>query len=192
LTPPTWTDDATNLDISANPADDQIIFASIGNAGSDLQVGRWNGSAWTNVANRDTGAVAPVAGTKMVATGWLVNGSMIRGVVVYNDAQNSTALNYQTMTPGTTPAWSNTTNFTPTPALVSPKRWNDIQMDPVNPQYLMLAVSDISSGNRLFAKRLEMTAVPAFNWTNADGGAALETVLGQAITQPFSFGYWIK
>jgi hypothetical protein len=46
-TPPTFTDDATNLDISAS----QIVincFASIGNAASDLQVGYWSGSAWTN------------------------------------------------------------------------------------------------------------------------------------------------
>jgi type II secretory pathway pseudopilin PulG len=47
-TPPTFIDDATNLDLSVNPLTDEMVFASIGNAGGDLQIGYWNGSAWTN------------------------------------------------------------------------------------------------------------------------------------------------
>lgn len=186
-------DDATNLDISANTLDDQIIFASIGNAGSDLQVGRWDGGVWSVAANQDTTAGTPTAGTEMVATGWVVNGSTIRGVVVYNDQQNSTAVNYLVMTPGCPPTCGSANNFTPTPALVNPKKWNSIQVDPVNRNYLMLTVSDVSgSSNRMFAKRLVMSATGVMTWTNADGGAALETALGQATSSAFSFGYWIK
>jgi len=192
-TPPTWFDDATNLDISANPLDDQIIFASIGNAGSDLQVGRWDGGAWVNTDNLDRQSGTPTAGTEMVATGWLVNGSTVRGVVVYNDQQNPTAVNYQVMTPGSPPSWLKTTGvFAPAPALVSPKKWSSIQMDPINREYLMLSITDVSGGNRLFAKRLVMSATGVMTWTNADGGVALGTVMGQATTSPFSFGYWIK
>ena len=62
-TPPTFRDDATNLDISANPNTDEIVFASIGNAGSDLQIGYWSGTSWSNRANVDPTAGTPAAGT---------------------------------------------------------------------------------------------------------------------------------
>jgi len=78
-TPPTFNDDATNLDISANPNTDEIVFASIGNAGSDLQIGRWSGTAWSNNANTDVSCTAPVAGSKLIATGWLASGAINLG-----------------------------------------------------------------------------------------------------------------
>jgi hypothetical protein len=191
LTPPTWTDDATNLDISANPVDNQIIFASVGNAGSDLQIGRWDGSTWVNIANRDVSCTSPGQYTQLVATGWLINGGQARGVVMYPD-NNSTVVNYQIMTPGNPPSWTATANWSPTPLLNRVRYWHNIQTDPANRQFLMLTISDTSGGNRLFAKRLEMTAAGVMTWTNSDGGTALETALGQATSSPFSFAYWIK
>lgn len=186
-TPPTWSDDAHNLDISANPTNDQIIFASIGDAGDDLQVGRWDGSTWVNVANKDTAAQTAVAGGHLVTTGWVISGATTQGIVVYNDS-NTTNLNYIHMTPGATPTWSATLNFTPSPLFGNPRRWYDIQMNPANQAEFLLTLSDVNSD--LFAKRLVINATPTFTWSNTEGGSALEITLGQALRSPFGFAYW--
>jgi len=183
-TPATFADDATNLDISANPNTDEIVFASIGNAGSDMQSGYWSGSAWTNTVDRDTSAGTPLARTKLVATGWLINGSTTRSIIAYND-QSTTNIGYYSGNGGTFTAQS---DFSPTPAFANPQKIYDIQTDPFNKERLMFTLSD--NNNDLFAKRLSMTATPAFSWTNADGSAALEATLGQATVGDFSFAYW--
>ena len=150
-------------------------------------MGRWDGSAWANVANKDAAAATPLAGTRLVATGWLISGGTTRGIVVYNDS-GTTNINYLAMTPGTPPTWSATLNSNPTPAFGNPRKWYQIEMDSLNQSRLMMTLSDVNAD--LFAKRLEMSAAPAFTWTNSDGGAALETTLGQATAQPLSFAYW--
>jgi len=38
-TPPTFLDDATNLDLAANPNTNEMVFASLGIAGAGLQAG---------------------------------------------------------------------------------------------------------------------------------------------------------
>ena len=186
-TPPTFADDAHNLDISANPDNDQIIFASLGKAGDDLQVGRWDGGAWVNVANKDTSVDTSDAGGRNVATGWLIVGGTTRGIVIYaNDG--TTNINYLTMTPGATPTWSGTLTFNQTPPFNIQQVWYEIQMDPKNKDRLMFTVTD--AGFDLFAKRLVMTSTPTFTWSNSDAGSALETSLGQATVSPFGFAYW--
>jgi len=184
LTPATFADDATNLDISANPNTDEIVFASIGNGGNDMQAGYWSGSAWTNTADLDASAGTPLARTKLVATGWLINGSTTRSVIVYND-QSTTNIGYYTGNSGT---FGTQSDFSPTPGFANPQKMYDIQTDPFNKERLMFSLSD--NNGDLFAKRLSMTATPAFSWTNADGSAALETTLGQATVGDFSFAYW--
>lgn len=192
---PTLTDDPTNMDLSANPNTDEMVFASIGKNQSDLQVGYWSGSGWTNRADTDTTVQIPVAGSHLVATGWLTSGGSKRAIVVYNN-NASTVVSFRYLNPPSTwtPANGNEPlTFNPSPAFANPQKWYDIQMDPKSQDQLMLMVSDISGGNnRLFAKKLTMTAAPAFNWSNADGGAALELNLAQAIGSPFGFTYWIK
>lgn len=183
ITPPTFSDDATNLDLSANPSSDEMIFASIGNSGSDLQIGYWSGTAWTDNANVDTSTAAPLAGTKLVATGWLVNGATKRSVVVYND-DNVSNIGWYVCNLGVCTAQS---DFVPA-ALGNPQKWYDVQTDPFNNEQLVLTLSD--TNNDLWAKKLSMTSAPAFAWTNADGNAALETGLGQATVSPFGFSYW--
>jgi len=183
-TPPTWTDDATNLDLCSDPNSDGMIFVSIGNAGSDLQYGVWSGSAWTNTANGDTASATPLAGTKLVACGYLISGATTRGVITYNDSA-ATNIGWRTVS-GTT--WTSQTDFTPTPAFGNPQKWYDIQTDPINKDRLMFTLSDLNLD--LFAKRLTMDATPTFTWTNADGGAALQASLSQATAGPFSFAYW--
>jgi len=182
--PPSWRDDATNLDISANPNTDEMVFASIGNAGSDLQVGYWSGSAWTNTANRDTSCEAPLAGTKLVATGWLISGATTRSIVAYNDS-NATNIGWYVGSGGN---FTVQTDWTPTPAFGNPQKRYGIQIDPQKKDRLMFTLSDTNSD--LFAKRLIMTSIPTFTWSNADSGTALELNLAQATIGDFAFDYW--
>ena len=183
-TPPTFSDDATNLDLSAAPTSDEMILASIGNAGSDLQIGYWSGSAWTNTANADTSAGTPVAGSRLVTTGWLVSGATKRSVVIYNDS-NSTKVDWYV---GNGSTFTVQTDFNSTPPLNGTQRWFDSDVYPATTDQLMFALS--MSPAHIYAKRLVMTSTPAFTWTNADEGAALGTSLVQLISAPFSFAYW--
>jgi lysozyme family protein len=178
-------DDATNLDISANPNSDEIVFASIGDAGSDLQINYWSGSAWdsTGAPNKDTSSVTPIAGSKMVSTGWLTASGTTRSIVVYADSTApTTSISYYI---GTAASFSAGTDFagSPTPGAF---RFFDVQMDPTNQDRLMLTYSD--AGPAIYSKRLVMTSAAAFTWTNSDG-ASLGTP-GQGIVGDFSFAYW--
>lgn len=184
-TPPTWADDATNLDLSANPNSDEMVFASIGNAGSDLQTGYWSGSAWTNTANRDTSAQAPLAGTKLVATGWLTSGATKRNIIIYNDS-GATNIGMYHCNGNTCTAL----DVGVTPVFASPQKWYEIAVNPKSKDQLMFTLSD--NGNDLFAKRLTMSAVPAFTWTASDGSTQVEPNLGSNIVKPFGFAWGIK
>jgi Tfp pilus assembly protein PilV len=182
-TPPTFLDDATSLDISANQNTDEIVFASIGNAGGDLQLGYWNGSGWINTANVDTSCTVPYTASKLVATGWLTNGTTTRSIVVYSDL-SSGAVNWYT---GNAGIFTRQTDFAASPAIASPRGYMDIHMNPRDQSQLMYLTSDNSRD--LYAKRLMMTGTSTLTWTNSDGGA-LETTLPQTISSPFSFAFW--
>lgn len=182
-TPPSFLDDSTSLDIAANLTSDEMVFASIGNAGGDLQLGYWNGTGWLNTANADTSSSVPYTGSKLVATGWLTSGSSTRSIVVYSDL-NSGYINWYTGNGG---VFTRQPDFVPSPTIASTRGYMDIHMDPVDKSQLMFLTSDNSS--RLFAKRLVMTSSSTFTWSNSDGGA-LETTLPQIISSPFSFAFW--
>ncbi len=183
-TPPTFLDDATNLDISSNLSSNEIIFASVGTNQSDLQVGYWNGSTWTNTANLDTSCTNPFAGSQKVATGWLKSGATTRSIVVYDD-QGSGRINWYV---GNAGSFTAQTDFLQNPVFSTNQGYYKIVMDPKNSDRLMFVVVDAS--NDLFAKRLVMNATPTFTWTNSDGSAALELNLSQNIAGPFSLDYW--
>lgn len=188
---PSLLDDATHIDISANPNTNQIVFASIGDAGgaasADLQSAYWSGTAWTGYPNQDITSTLPAYFKGFVATGWLINGGQTRYVIVYYDSA-ATNIGWFVGNPGSAPVVQ--TDFVPTPVFGT-QAWYDIQMDPFNKDQLMLTVSD---GNRdLFAKRLKMNSSGTFTspdgWSNSDGGA-LETNLSSTQGHPFSFTYW--
>jgi prepilin-type N-terminal cleavage/methylation domain-containing protein len=182
--PPNWANDATNLDISANPDTNEIVFASIGNGGSDMQLGYWSGSAWTNSNDVDTSCTTPGTGataTKMVSTGWLVSGSTYRSIVRYVD-QGSNALDWYT---GNAGVFKKELDWVQTPAPNGPK-YLDIQMNPLIKNQIMSFVSD--SVFDLTAKKLEFTAPSTFTWTDSDG-AVLEASLPQATNSPYSFAF---
>jgi hypothetical protein len=185
-TPPTFLDDATSLDISANPLSDEMVFASIGNAGGDLQLGYWSGTAWTNTANVDTTCTVPYTASKLVTTGWVTTGTTTRSIVVYSDI-NSGNLNWHT---GNLGVFTRQPDFNVTPTMATSRGYMDIYMDPVDRAQLMYVTSDSSS--RLYAKRLVMSGTSTLAWSNSDGGSALETTLPQVISSPFSFAFWQK
>ena len=183
-TPPTFKDDATNLDLASDPVSDNIVFTSIGNAGSDLQVGYWDGATWTNKANVDKSVGTPLAGTKLVASGFLVNGAASRYVVVYMDSSGNNISWYVANKKGSP---SKQPDFVPSSPIGNPKKWIEIHPDLINQNTLMVIISDTNSD--LFAKKLSMDASANFTWTNADGGSALELNLAQPIVKPFGFVY---
>jgi hypothetical protein len=187
-TPPTFADDATSLDISANPNTDEIVFASIGNAGGDLQLGYWNGNGWTDTANVDTTCEVPYTASKLVSTGWLTLGSTTRSVVVYSDASSGN-INWYTGNGG---VFTRQSDFVPTNAIPVPRGYMDIHMNPRDPAQLMYLTSAYVSNGviHLYAKRLFLTGTSTFTWTNSDAGGPLQTKLPQAISSPFSFAFW--
>lgn len=182
-TPPTFADDATNLDLAANPNTDEMAFASVGDAGSDLQAGYWSGTAWTNAANLDEDCATPVAGSKAVTAGWLVSGATTRSVVMYADS-GSGAIDWYI---GDAGAFALQSDVAPAPAPTGPKRFLEAQTNPLGKDALMLSVADDASG--LYSKRLVMSATPTFAWTDSDGSVLVPT-LPQSIANPFSFAYW--
>ncbi len=178
---PTVADEGTNIDLSANPSSNEMVLAALGNSSSDLSVAYWSGSSWSGRSNVDTSATTPVAGAKLVATGWLTSGASQRYVVVYHDSGSTNVGWYIGSGSG---APSKQSDFIPTPAFANPQGWYDIQLDPKNPDRLMFTVGD--SALDIFAKRLVMNSTSSFTWSNSDSGAALETN-----TQgPFSYAYW--
>ena len=181
---PTFADDATNLDLAANPGGDQMAFASIGKNSSDLQVGYWSGTTWTNTANKDTAAAGPAAGGRLVAAAWVSSGAVTSSVITYNDAA-ATGISYLV---GSGATFGNTVLASPAPAFGNPQKLYSLQQDPVNLDRLVFAVSDINSD--LFAKRLEMNAAGTIAWTDAAGGAALETSLASTTVAGYSFAFW--
>lgn len=186
-TPATFADDATNLDLSANPNSDEMVFASIGNAQNDLQIGYWSGLTWTNSANVDTSCNPPVIGAKLVATGWLISGSTTRSIVRYAD-QGSNAIDWYT---GNVNVLTKQNDISVSPAATGPI-WFDIQTNPQSKDQLLTFSSD--SNNYLEAKRLVMDVSGNFTWTNSDanstGGQALELNLPSTASSPYSFAFW--
>jgi Tfp pilus assembly protein PilV len=184
-TPPTFLDDATSLDISANPNTDELVFASIGKGGGDLQAGYWNGTGWVNTANMDTTCTVPFTGSKLVTTGWLTNGTTTRSIIVYSDL-NSGNINWYS---GNANVFTRQPDFVPSPAIATSRGYMDIHLDPIDKSQLMYLTSD--SNSDVFAKRLLLTSTSSYVWSNSDGGP-IGTTLPQIISSPFSFAFWQK
>lgn len=182
LTPPTFRDDATNLDISAHPDTDEMVFASIGNVGNDLQIGYWSGSSWTNKRNADTRTATPRAGTHLVSTGWLVSGGVSRSIIVYADSWTR-RIDWFT---GDLGVFTKQSDVNVSPAFSRDQGTLDLAMNPLSKNMLMYTFSD--RNNYLFAKRLVMDSSGVFTWTNSDT-VALTTTLPHKINYPFSFAF---
>ncbi len=190
LTPGTFADDATNLDLASDPLSDYILFASIGNAGSDLQAGAWDGTAWVNnTANVDSSAFTPVAGSHAVSCGWLKSGGTERGIIVYSDGAPLTngTVDFYSYTKGTGFTVGADYTYNSTGGTAVTERQIEVGKDPFNTDRLLVVFSDSQSD--LWAKRLVMDATPAFTWTDTEGGAALTATLTGITAQAFSYAY---
>ena len=146
-------------------------------------MGYWSGSAWTNTANADVSCTTPVAGSKRVATGWLISGATTRSLVMYAD-NGSTAIDWYV---GNVGAFTLQLDQAMSPAPTNPQWFLAAQMNPLSKDTLMYGVAE--NANDLVSKRLVMSSTPTFTWTNSDGAVLINT-LPQRIANPFSFAYW--
>lgn len=181
-----WTqagDDATSLDLSADPTSDRMAFASIGNAGADLQAAYWNGSSWTRYANLDTTCESPAAGRRLTQTGWVTNNGNTRWIITYDDA-SGTGLSWYAATPGSAPAKQ--TDFTTSPTINDIRNRYQIDNHPFNDATLMLLVSD--STKKVMAERLSMDASGNLAWVDASAGSGAATT-NVVPAEGFSFVY---
>jgi hypothetical protein len=183
-TPPTFLDDATSLDLSPNPNTDEMVFASVGHAGGDLQIGYWSGTGWINTANVDTSSAIPDSENKVVSTGWVTKGATTYSVVVYADL-NSTNINWYTGVGGT---FTRRPDFVTTPAITVPRAYMDVVSNPYDQSQLMFLTSD--NAKKIYAKRLVLTGTSTLTWSNADNGASLVSTVAKVISAPFSFAFW--
>ena len=183
ISPPTFADDATNLDLSANPNTDEMVFVSTGNAGSDLQIGYWSGVGWTNTANVDISTQAPLAGTKLVAANWLISGATTRSVITYNDS-GATNIGWYT---GNRGVFTTATDVGAT--FATPQKWYEMSNNPKSKDKLIFSLSDNASD--LFIRSLSMNVGGTFTWAAPNGNVAVDTNLGQSIIKPFGFAFWI-
>ncbi len=182
------TNDAVNLDISANPsaASNEIILGSVGSNTPGLQLAYWNGTVWNLPAIADTTTVAPSAGTKLVSTGWLVYTTYNKHVIAYHDSGASNIGWYT----GSGGAFALQTDWAPSPLFTTSQRWYDIQMNPIAQNQFLFFVTDNS--NSLYAKRLWFLRIGTIDyllWTNSDTGG-ITSSLSQTINSPFSFAFW--
>lgn len=182
--PPTFLDDATSLDLSPNPNTDEMVFASVGHAGGDLQIGYWSGTGWSNTANVDTSGAIPSEETKVVSTGWLTQGAKTYSVVVYADL-NSPNINWYTGVGG---VFTRRPDFVARPPIAIPRGYMDIQSNPFDQSQLMFLASD--NAKKFYAKRLTLTGTSTLTWSSADSEGSLVTGLSKITSSPFSFAFW--
>ncbi|HUC20502.1 MAG TPA: hypothetical protein VMR98_03360, partial [Candidatus Polarisedimenticolaceae bacterium] len=176
-------DDATSMDLSADPNSDEMAFSSIGNAGADLQAAYWSGSAWTFYANQDITAETPTAGTRLTQTGWVTNNGITKWIVTYDDA-SGTALSWYAASPGSAPVAQ--TDFVTSPTINDVRERYQIDNNPFKDSELLLTISD--STKKVVAERLTMGSAGALAWADASPGAGAATI-NTIPAEGFSFQY---
>lgn len=184
---PSLANDATSLDLSADPTSDRLAFASIGNAGSDLQAAYWSGTAWTGYNDIDTSCETPGVGMRLTQTGWVTNNGITRWFLVYDDS-TGTGLGWFMTAPGTalTATQGKQADWVAAPLINDIRGRYELDDNPYDSSEVMLTISD--STNAIFAKQLKMDSAGALTWTNVDGGASLGTKFSHP-QQGFSFVY---
>jgi len=183
---PTVADVGTNIDIAANPlsTSNLIVLGAMDNGTGDLSHAYWSGTVWTGKANQDTAVQASLAGTKLIACGWLNSGATIRSICAYNDS-GTTNIGWVV---GNVATFTTQGDSTPAPLFANPQKWYDFEVNPNSLDSLMFTLSD--NGLDLHSKRLVMSSTGTFAWSNTEGGVALETTLSQTTSKPFGFTFW--
>jgi hypothetical protein len=167
-----------------DPASNQVLCGFNRSGSANVYARVWDGSALsTNTTVGSNGATTAV-NQRTITGGWVVSGGTAAAVVLWSSSTTS-QVDYAYTTNGGG-AWTTSQSWT---VAGSPgaKRWMDAATDPASADTLMLTFSDANAD--LWAKRLVLSSGPTFSWTNADGGAALTTVLASTTTQNFTFAY---
>ena len=180
---PSLANDATVLDLAADPTSDRMSFSSIGNGGSDLQAAYWNGGSWTGYNDIDASCETPLAGMRLTQTGWLTNNGITKWFLTYDDS-TGTGISWFATTPGV--ALVKQSDWAATPSINDIRGRYELDENPYDSSEIMLTLSD--STNSVFAKRLNMNAAGTLTWSNADGGSSLGTKPSHP-QQGFSFAY---
>jgi hypothetical protein len=181
-----WTtigDDATVLDLSSDPKSDRMAFSSIGNAGSDLQAGYWDGSAWTKYPNLDTSCETPASGMRLTQTGWVTNNGHTSWIITYDDS-TGTGLSWYSAIPGSTPVKQ--TDFTTSPAINDIRERYQIDNNPFDDSTFMLNISD--STKKVISEQLDMNPSGVLTWSNASAPSGVATITSVP-AEGFSFTY---
>ncbi len=182
---PSLLDDATNLDLSSDPLTDKMAFASIGNAGSDLQGAYWSGTTWTGYPNLDTATEIPTAGTKLVTTGWLTNNGNTKWYISFDDS-TGTGLSWFLGVPGSTPTAQS--DYTSTPAINDIRSRYDTDINPFDNSILLQTLSDSTNG--IFVFKLTMDSSGVVTWSDLLGTPTSQGTKPSTPQQGFSFQYW--
>ena len=184
-------DDGTYVDCEANPqsTSNEIACGSYGASVATVQM--WVISAGTLVSgtaapNKDDTAHAASAGKSFVATTYVVSGSTVRAVVAWADlsitggANTDNQIDYVVFN-GT--SWDSVSTFS--------KTFGDDEnllavANPVDSSEAMFVISDENAD--LWAAKISLSG-STLTWSNADGGSALETSLGNIVGRAYDFAY---
>lgn len=169
----------------SNPNTDQILVVFNRSASTNVYGRIWSGTADGNAATIGANGVTTAANKKHITAKWLNVGGTDYGVVVWQANVVTPDLGTKGYNYFSGAAWGTAATYNP--GVDSNASWMDTVRDPQGSDTMMLTYSDGNSD--LWAKRLVLSAGPTFTWTNADGGAALTTLLGSITSQNFSFAY---
>jgi predicted CxxxxCH...CXXCH cytochrome family protein len=168
----------------SDPQSDQILVMWNRPSTTNAVYGSiWSGTAASAISTISTtnNVTFGAANKKTISAKWLVVGGTSYAVAMWNTTTAGTiGYNYYTGA-----AWGTAATYVTGTGVAA--SWMDSAVDPQNLNTLMLTFSDANSD--LWAKRLVLSAGPAFTWTNADGGTALTTTLASITAQNFSFAY---
>ncbi len=169
----------------SNPYTDQIMILFNRSANANVYGRIWSGTAMGTTTTIGTNGVTTAVAKKHLTGKWLRVGTTDYAVALWNTSTAGT-FGRNTYT-GT--AWGTAATYVTGTGVTA--NWMDSDRDPQSPDTMMITFTTGTTAGAvsLWAKRLVIDAVPNYTFTNADGGAAVSTVLSNATAQPFSFTY---
>ncbi|MHB0977671.1 MAG: cytochrome c3 family protein [Candidatus Aquicultorales bacterium] len=173
----TWADEATVVDLAAEPGGNRIIAVTADSKTQDLQYGVWTGTGWTNlVQNGDTSMNNGGWQQMPIQAGWALTGGVAKAIIVYNDV-DSGVINWKSWNGAT---WINETDWRVSPSNLGNSRAIEIDRQP-GENKLMVTVQDVSQD--IWAKTYDGSS-----WVDTEGGAAIDTA-ASSVYFPFDFEY---
>ncbi|MDP2210802.1 MAG: hypothetical protein Q8J63_03565 [Candidatus Aquicultor sp.] len=172
----TWADEATVVNLAAEPGGDRIVAVTADSKIQDMQYAIWDGGAWVNrTANADSTMynLPNWAGTMPVAAGWAVVGASAVAIVAYADNADND-IHWRRWTSA---GWTSPADWNPGHT-IGYLRSIDIDRQPGEDK-LLVAIGD--TNNDLWAKTCDGT-----NWANTNDNPSLQSNLSSSFL-PFDF-----